>query len=106
MLSVSALRKPRASAVDEVMHLLPLWPHERNDHSYEGQKKRIVAIEHALREERRHARSGDRAYDLKRHAALSKALKEARRTLAGSNMKRGCDQPPARASETAAAQIR
>jgi len=61
--------------------LLPLWPQQLNDRSIQGRKQLIAIIERALREERRRGRQGHRAYDLTRHAALCRMLKQERAAL-------------------------
>ena len=78
----SGLRKSEAIPADDAARFLPLWPQERNDRSFEGRKTLIAVIERALREERRRGRAGNRAYDLGRHAALFRMLKQERAALA------------------------
>jgi len=73
--------KPEANCVEDFARLLPLWPQEVADRSFEGRKKLIAVLERALREERRRGRRGDGAYDLARHAALHRILKEERVAL-------------------------
>jgi hypothetical protein len=70
-----------ANQVDGVMRLLSLWPGECADQSIGGRKKLIAAIERALRQERCRGRAGHAAYDLARHANLSRMLKEQRSAL-------------------------
>jgi hypothetical protein len=70
-----------ANHVDGVMRLLSLWPGECADRSIGGRKKLIAAIERALRQERCRGRAGHAAYDLARHADLSRILKDERSAL-------------------------
>ena len=78
----SWFRKSKAIPADDAARFLPLWPQEFNDRSFEGRKTLIAVIERALREERRRGRAGSRAYDLARHAALNRMLKQERAALA------------------------
>lgn len=71
----------RARYVDDPQRVLPLWPRERDDRSLEGREKLIAALECALRRERRYGRAGHPAYDLERHASLSRMLKDERAAL-------------------------
>jgi hypothetical protein len=82
MRSATSLRKSEASPAGDVARFLPLWPQELSDRSFEGRKKLIAVVERALREERRRGRAGDWAYDLTRHAALYRMLKQERAELA------------------------
>jgi hypothetical protein len=72
---------PEASPEADVARLLRLWPHEFNDKSVSGRKRFIALIERALREERRRCRAGHIAYDVARHATLSRLLKQQRAGL-------------------------
>jgi hypothetical protein len=63
------------------LRVLSLWPSERADRSIGGRKKFIAVIERALRQERRRGQGGHPAYDLERHAGLSRMLKEERSAL-------------------------
>jgi len=72
----------KASYIDDARRVLPLWPRERDDRSLEGREKFIATLERALRKERRYGRAGHPAYDLERHASLSRILKVERATLA------------------------
>lgn len=67
--------------IDDLRHLLPLWPHELADRSLDGRKKLVAALDRALRRERRHGQAGHPAYDIERHASLSRLLKEERAAL-------------------------
>lgn len=58
--------------------LIPLWPHEIEDRSPQAGIRIIKALERALRTERRRGKSGHWCYDLNRHLALSRALREER----------------------------
>lgn len=71
----------KARCTDDLQRALPLWPFESADRSREGREKLIAALERALRRERRNGRAGHPAYDLERHAALSRILKEERAAL-------------------------
>jgi hypothetical protein len=73
---------PKARDIDEQQRLLPLWPREMADRSLKGREKLIAALDRALRRERRHGRAGHPAYDIERHASLSRMLKEERAALA------------------------
>jgi len=77
----SWLRKSEAIPADDAARFLPLWPQELSDRSCEGRKRLISVIERALREERQCGRAGDWAYDLARHAALYRMLKQERAAL-------------------------
>jgi hypothetical protein len=72
----------KARYIDDPRCLLPLWPHELADRSLDGRKKLIAALDRALRRERRHGQAGHPAYDIERHASLSRMLKEERAALA------------------------
>lgn len=72
----------KARCADDLQRALPLWPRERDDRSVEGREKLIVALERALRRERRNGRAGHPAYDLERHASLNRILKMERAALA------------------------
>jgi hypothetical protein len=72
---------PEAIPDADVVRLLRLWPHEFNDKSVAGRKRFIALIERALREERRRCRAGHVAYDVARHATLSRLLKQQRAGL-------------------------
>jgi hypothetical protein len=84
--SNARLGKPKANRVEDFARFLPLWPQEVADRSFEGRKKLITVLERALREERRRGRRGDGAYDLARHAALNRILKEERVALSALQM--------------------
>ena len=78
---------PEAISEADVVRLLRLWPHEFNDKSAAGRKRFIARIERALREERRRCRAGHIAYDVARHATLSRLLKQQRADLLQINRK-------------------
>ena len=59
----------------ELARLVPLWPRDLDDLSRTGRQRIIRLLERALREERQRGRSGNWAYDLNRHASLSRTLK-------------------------------
>jgi hypothetical protein len=71
----------KARYIDDLRHLLPLWPRELADRSLEGRKKLIAALDRALRRERRNGQAGHPAYDLTRHASLNRMLKQERAAL-------------------------
>jgi hypothetical protein len=62
--------------VDQLPALLKLWPGDLDDYSYPGTLRISVLLRNALRAERGRARNGHWAYDLNRHVALMKALRE------------------------------
>jgi hypothetical protein len=68
--------------LEELTRLLPLWPHELADTSLKGRQRIVAVIERALRAERRRGQAGHWAYDLARHASLSRAWKRERSALA------------------------
>jgi hypothetical protein len=77
------LGKSRATLAGEMAGCLRLWPDELADTSLEGRTRTLAALERALREERRRGNRGDGAYDVARHAALSRLVKKQRAALAG-----------------------
>lgn len=80
-----AHRKPPLSddeRIRELAALLPLWPKDLADTTVEGRRRIVLAMERALRAERRRGRAGHWAYDLARHAALHRAWKRERDCLA------------------------
>jgi hypothetical protein len=81
--SASRLGKSEATADEPARLLLPLWPQQLNDRSIEGRGQLIAAIARALREERRRGYVGHGTYDIARHAALCRMLKQERMQLAG-----------------------
>ncbi len=76
------LGKSEANRANDLRRLLPLWPSELADRSTMGRKTLIAALERALRHERRRGRQGHSAYDVGRHAALYRILREERAGLA------------------------
>ncbi|AGK58114.1 hypothetical protein HYPDE_32198 [Hyphomicrobium denitrificans 1NES1] len=80
--SVAGRFNSKARYIDDQQRLLPLWPREMADRSLEGREKLIAALDRALRRERCHGRAGHPAYNLERHASLSRMLKEERAALA------------------------
>ena len=64
----------------DLPRILPLWPAELADPSADAQRRLIVKLRRALREERRRGLAGHWAYDLARHAALHRAELAAERT--------------------------
>ncbi|MFT3731028.1 MAG: hypothetical protein QM780_06310 [Hyphomicrobium sp.] len=57
---------------------MPVWPKDLSDRSREGRLKLIAVIERELRRERRRGASGNRAYDIARHAHLVQLLRQER----------------------------
>ena len=62
--------------------LLALWPSELCDYSPKGTAALIVKLEQALNQERRRARKRHWSYNLARHLALIKALRQEQNRLA------------------------
>lgn len=78
-------RAPAVFAADarirRLCRLVPLWPSEIAS-SEPAQAERVVAaLERALRAERRRGRAGHWSYDMNRHTALSRALRDERARL-------------------------
>lgn len=65
---------PDYSRTQDLPRLLPLWPHEVTDLRPESRHRLIQRLRRALREERRRGLAGHWTYDLRRHAALLRAL--------------------------------
>jgi hypothetical protein len=63
---------PRPDTTGDVRraNLLPLWPHEFNDPSLPGRRRRIELLRRALRAERQRGLAGHWTYDLARHWGL------------------------------------
>ena len=61
--------------------LVPLWPREIESTDISAAKRVVTALERALRGERRRGRAGHWSYDMNRHMALSRALREERARL-------------------------
>jgi hypothetical protein len=78
-----------ARYIDDPQRLLPLWPRELADRSFEGRRKLIAVLDRELRRERRRGRAGHPAYDLIRHASLNRMLKRERTALAALQSSRG-----------------
>ncbi len=62
--------------------LVPLWPSEIESTEIACAGRVVAALERALRGERRRGRAGHWSYDVNRHAALARALREERARLA------------------------
>lgn len=64
--------------------LIPLWPAEVASGARDAAaaEKVVKALERALRGERRRGRAGHWTYDINRHLALARALREERARLA------------------------
>jgi hypothetical protein len=54
----------------ELPRVLPLWPHELDDMSPQGQRRILGRLRRALRAERRRGLAGHWTYDLARHVEL------------------------------------
>lgn len=61
--------------------LVPLWPSEIDKPGLGAAQRVIGALERALRGERRRGRAGHWTYDLNRHLALARTLREERARL-------------------------
>lgn len=72
--SARAASPDRQARHEQLARLLPLWPHEVADDSLAGRARICRMLRQAVRRERQLGISGDRAYDLGRHAALVRAL--------------------------------
>ena len=62
--------------------LIPLWPGEISAADACSALKVVATLERALRAERRRGRAGHWSYDMNRHLALARALREERVRLA------------------------
>lgn len=62
--------------------LIPLWPGEIAAADAASAQKVVTTLERALRAERRRGRAGHWSYDMNRHLALARALREERGRLA------------------------
>lgn len=62
--------------------LIPLWPGEIEAEDAAAAERVVKALERALRGERRRGRAGHWSYDINRHLALARALREERARLA------------------------
>ncbi|NJO34736.1 MAG: hypothetical protein HC869_18055 [Rhodospirillales bacterium] len=54
----------------ELPRVLPLWPHELDDESFEGRRSIVYKLRRALRAERQRGIAGHWTYDLARHVEL------------------------------------
>jgi hypothetical protein len=63
--------------------VLPLWPHEVNDHSMAGRRNILANLKRALRAERRRGVAGHWTYDLARHVALLRLYRQELTALRG-----------------------
>jgi len=72
--------------------LVPLWPSEIESTDVAAAEHVVAALERALRGERRRGRAGHWSYDLNRHMALSRALREERARLASLRRGRPADE--------------
>lgn len=62
--------------------LIPLWPREIASDDAASAEKIVRVLERALRGERRRGRGGHWSYDINRHLALARALRQERARLA------------------------
>lgn len=62
--------------------LVPLWPAQIDMPGEAAARRVIHALERALREERRRGRAGHWSYDINRHLALARALRDERARMA------------------------
>ncbi len=60
----------------ELGRLVPLWPNEINDTMILGRRRMRRLLMSALRRERQRGIAGHWTYDVSRHAALSKMLRQ------------------------------
>jgi len=81
-----AAEPPREEAHDartrSLLKLIPLWPGEIVAADAASAHKVVATLERALRAERRRGRAGHWSYDMNRHVALARALREERGRLA------------------------
>jgi hypothetical protein len=61
---------------------VPLWPAEIDTPGEAAARRVVDTLERALRGERRRGRAGQWSYDINRHLALARALREERGRLA------------------------
>jgi hypothetical protein len=66
----------------EIARLVGLWPSEIADVSAEGRARLVKKLEQVLKAERRRGQAGHWTYDLARHAALARVLRQERSALA------------------------
>ncbi len=67
----------------KLSRLVPLWPSEIEAADPAAAQRVVAALERALRGERRRGRAGHWSYDMNRHVALARALREEQDRLAG-----------------------
>lgn len=67
----------------DLPRLLPVWPHEIDDHSPTGTARLIRVLQRALRRERQRGLDGHWSYDLARHRALLAAYNAEQSNLSG-----------------------
>jgi hypothetical protein len=79
-------RAPAVFAADartrRLARLVPLWPREIESTDLADAERVVAALERALRGERKRGRSGHWSYDMNRHVALARSLREERARLA------------------------
>jgi len=80
----SARKSPLADEprTRRLSRLVPLWPREIEAADAASAERLVAALERALRGERRRGRAGHWTYDINRHVALSRALRDERARLA------------------------
>ncbi|MET0409200.1 MAG: hypothetical protein ABW006_12615 [Hyphomicrobium sp.] len=76
-----SFRNSESNYRGDAREYLPVWPRDLADRSVEGRQRLIAVIERELRKERRRSIAGNRAYDIARHAMLSRLLKDERQAL-------------------------
>ncbi len=67
---LTRVRSEPTQRENELMRLLPLWPHEVADRSPSGRRRVLALLRRALRAERKRGLAGHWTYDLSRHAQL------------------------------------
>lgn len=65
--------------------LLPLWPNDLNDSSYQGRMRVLAHLRRALRKERQRGRSGHWSYNLARHRALLDSYRDEAKAISDHN---------------------
>lgn len=67
--------------ISRLCRLVPMWPSEIASSEPADAERVVAALERALRAERRRGRAGHWSYDMNRHTALSRALRDERARL-------------------------
>lgn len=106
-------RRDRVSAVfaadartRRLARLVPLWPSEIASTDISAAERVVTALERALRGERRRGRAGHWSYDMNRHMALSRALREERMRLASLRRTGTADASAPRRENTSAVETK